>query len=59
VVPNSLDFGDILKFGTLGAQIGCNIDHNSKGDWVDIFKSGKPCISGALGAASVKLITIS
>ncbi|MGN6707870.1 MAG: hypothetical protein ACTHKF_00785 [Candidatus Nitrosocosmicus sp.] len=59
VVPNSLDFGDILKFGTLGAQIGCNIDSNIKGDWTDIFKSGKPCISGALGAASVKLITTS
>src|ERR671933_166551 len=24
VAPNSLDFSDILKFGTLGAQIGCN-----------------------------------
>ncbi len=57
VIPNSKDFGDILKFGTLGAQIGCNIGHDSKGDSVDIFKSGQPCISGALGAAAVKLIT--
>ena len=60
VIPNSKDFGDILKFGTLGAQIGCNIGHDSKGDSAgDIFKSGQPCISGALGAAAVKLITTS
>ena len=25
VIPNSKDFSDILKFGTLGAQIGCGI----------------------------------
>jgi hypothetical protein len=59
VLPNSKDFGDILKFGTLGAQIGCNIVPNNRGDSADIFKTGQPCISGALGAASVKLITIS
>ena len=59
VIPNGKDFGDILKFGTLGAQIGCNIGHDSKGDYADIFKSGQPCISGALGAAAVKLITTS
>ena len=32
VLPNSKDFGDILKFGTLGAQIGCGIGPNSRGD---------------------------
>jgi hypothetical protein len=60
VIPNSKDFSDILRFGTLGAQIGCGIDPNSKGDSVaaDIFKSGPPCIAGALGAAGVKLLTL-
>jgi hypothetical protein len=59
VVPNSKDFGDILKFGTLGAQIGCGgIGPNSKGDsTADMFKSG-PCVAGALGAAGVKLLTL-
>jgi hypothetical protein len=57
VVPNSKDFGDILKFGTLGAQIGCGIGPNSRGDFADMFKSG-PCVSGALGAAGVKLLTL-
>jgi len=59
VVPNSLDFSDILKFGTLGAQIGYNIGHDRRGDFADIFKPGQPCISGALGAAAVKLTTVS
>jgi hypothetical protein len=57
VLPNSKDFGDILKFGTLGAQIGCGIGSNSRGDFVDMFKSG-PCVTGALGAAGVKLLTL-
>jgi hypothetical protein len=57
VLPNSKDFGDILKFGTLGAQIGCGIDPNSRGDFADMFKSG-PCVTGALGAAGVKLLTL-
>ena len=55
VVPNSLDFSDILKFGTLGAEIVCGIGPNSRGDFADIFKSGQPCVAGALGAAAVKL----
>ena len=61
VVPNSKDFSDILKFGTLGAQIGCSgIGPNSKGgdSAADIFKSGPPCVAGALGAAGVKLLTL-
>jgi hypothetical protein len=59
VIPNSKDFSDILKFGTVGAQIGCNIGHDSRGDsTADIFKSGQPCISGGLGAAGVKLLTL-
>ncbi len=57
VLPNSLDFSDILKFGTLGAQIGCGIGPNSRGDFADMFKSG-PCVTGALGAAGVKLLTL-
>jgi hypothetical protein len=57
VLPNSKDFGDILKFGTLGAQIGCGISPNSRGDFADMFKSG-PCVTGALGAAGVKLLTL-
>jgi hypothetical protein len=62
VVPNGLDFSDILKFGTLGAEFVCSgIGQNSsKGDFDDIFKSGSsPCIAGALGAAAVKLNTLS
>ena len=43
VLPNSKDFGDILKFGTLGAQIGCGIGPNSRGDFADMFKSGHLC----------------
>jgi hypothetical protein len=54
-LPNSLDFGDILKFGTLGAGVGCAKGPNS-GDFAHIVgwntKSG-PCIGGALGAALV------
>jgi len=57
-LPNSLDFGDILKFGTLGAGIGCAKGPNS-GDFAHIvgynIKAG-PCIGGALGAAVVRLI---
>ncbi len=34
-LPNSLDFGDILKFGTLGAGIGCAKGPNS-GDFSHI-----------------------
>ena len=59
MVPNSLDFSDILlKFGTLGAGIGCGIGPNSLGDFADILTSG-PCLPGALGAAAVKLVTLS
>jgi hypothetical protein len=57
-LPNSLDFGDILKFGTLGAGIGCAKGPNS-GDFAHIVgwntKAG-PCIGGALGATVVRLI---
>jgi hypothetical protein len=58
VVPNSLDFSDLLKFGTLGAEAVCGIGPNSTGDFADIMKSGQ-CVAGALGAALVKLVTIS
>ena len=51
VVPNSLDFSDTLKFGTLGAEIVCGIGPNSRGDFADIMKSGQ-CVAGALGAGS-------
>ncbi|MDQ6723353.1 MAG: hypothetical protein M3Z01_03700, partial [Thermoproteota archaeon] len=57
VMPNSKDFSDILKFGTLGAQIGCGIGPNSRGDIADMLKSGL-CVTGALGAAGVKLLTL-
>ena len=52
VVPNSLDFSDTLKFGTLGAEIVCGI---GPGDFTDIGR----CVAGALGAAAVKQVTIS
>jgi hypothetical protein len=58
VVPNSLDFSDILKFGTLGAEFVCGIGPNSRGDFADIMKSGQ-CVAGALGATAVKLVTLS
>ena len=59
VIPNSKDFSDVLKFGTAGAQIGCEIGPNSRGDsTADMFKSGPPCVTGALGAAGVKLLTL-
>ena len=58
VIPNSLDFSDILKFGTLGAKFVCGIGPNSRGDFADMMKSGQ-CVAGALGAAAVKLVTIS
>ncbi|HXP52074.1 MAG TPA: hypothetical protein VN922_19110 [Bacteroidia bacterium] len=49
-LPNSFDFGDILKFGTLGAGIGCATGPNS-GDFSHIVgwntKAG-PCIGDAL-----------
>jgi hypothetical protein len=54
-LPNSRDFGDILKSGILGAGVGCAKGPNS-GDFADIVKSG-PCLAGALGAAVLKLIT--
>jgi hypothetical protein len=60
VVPNSLDFSDILKFGTLGAEFVCGgTGHNSSGDLAGTFKSGPTCVAGALGAAAVKLTTLS
>jgi hypothetical protein len=58
VVPNSLDFSDTLKFGTLGAEFVCGIGPNSRGDFTEMMKSGQ-CVAGALGAAAVKLVTIS
>jgi hypothetical protein len=58
VVPNSLDFSDTLKFGTWGAEFVCGIDPNSRGDFADMMKSGQ-CVAGALGAAAVKLVSIS
>jgi hypothetical protein len=63
VVPNSLDFSDILKFGTLGAEFVCGgggIGHNGGGgDLAGTFKSGPTCLAGALGAAAVKRTTLS
>src|SRR6478672_7933390 len=60
VVPNSLDFSDILKFGTLGAEIVCGgTGQNSSGDLAGTFKPGPTCVAGALGAAAVKLTTLS
>jgi hypothetical protein len=62
VVPNSLDFSDILKFGTLGAEFVCGggTGHNSSGgDLAGTFKSGPTCVAGALGAAAVKLTILS
>ncbi|MGN6614432.1 MAG: hypothetical protein ACTHKC_05270 [Candidatus Nitrosocosmicus sp.] len=60
VVPNSLDFSDILKFGTLGAEVVCGgIVHNGSIDLASTFKSGPSCVAGALGAAPVKLTTLS
>jgi hypothetical protein len=57
-LANSLDFGDILKFGTLAAGFGCATGPNG-GDFSHIVgynvKAG-PCIGGALGAAVVRLI---
>jgi hypothetical protein len=57
-LPNSLDFGDILKFGTLGAGVGCAAGPNS-GDFAHIVgwntKAG-PCLGGALGMTVVRLI---
>ena len=58
VAPNSLDFSDILKFGTLGTEFVCGISSNSSGDFANIFKPGPPCVAGALGAAAVKLTTL-
>jgi hypothetical protein len=45
-LPNSFDFGDILKFGTLGAGIGCA----KGGDFAHIVgwnTKSAPCIGGA------------
>jgi hypothetical protein len=57
-LPNSLDFGGILKFGTLGAGIGCAKGPNS-GDFAHIVgsntKSGS-CLGSALTAAVIRLI---
>jgi len=54
-LPNSFDFGDILKFGTLAAGVGCA----KGGDFAHIVgwnTKSAPCIGGALGAAVVRLI---
>jgi len=59
VVPNGLDFSDILKFGTLGAEFVCGgTVTNSSGDFASVFKSGPTCVAGALGAAAVNLTTL-
>jgi len=54
---NSFDFGDILKFGTLGTGIRCAKGHS--GDFVHIVgwntKAG-PCVGSALGAAVIRQI---
>ena len=57
-LPNSFDFGDILKFGSLGAGFGCAQGSNS-GDFAHIVgwnTKSAPCIGGVLGAAVVRLI---
>ena len=53
VVPNSLDFSDTLKFGALGAEFVCGM-----GPHAITMRSGQ-CVAGAVGAAAVKLVTIS
>ena len=52
-LANSLDFGDILKFGTLAAGFGCATGPNG-GDFSHIV--GYNVKRGALGAAVVRLI---
>lgn len=60
MVPNGLDFSDILKFGTGGAEFVCGTGLNSsEHSAADIFKSGPSCVACALGAAGVKLTTLS
>ncbi|HXP48305.1 MAG TPA: hypothetical protein VN922_00030 [Bacteroidia bacterium] len=57
-LPNSFDFGDILKFGTLAAGIGCATGPNN-GDFAHILGwnvKADPCVGGALGAAVIRLI---
>jgi hypothetical protein len=58
-LPNSLDFSDILKFGILGAGVGCAKGPNS-GDFTGIINwphgPSVPCLAGALGAAITKLL---
>ncbi len=57
-LPNSFDFGDILKFGTLAAGDGCAKGPNS-GDFAHIVGwnvETEPCVGGALGAAVIRLI---
>ena len=48
-LPNSLDFGDILKFGTLGAGIGCAQGPNS-GDFSSVGTQKQDLVSEALWA---------
>lgn len=43
----------------LVSEFVCGIGPNSSGDFEGIFKSGPTCIAGALGAAAVKLTTLS
>ncbi|MGN6350174.1 MAG: hypothetical protein ACTHL3_01780 [Candidatus Nitrosocosmicus sp.] len=53
VVPNSLDFSDILKFGTLGAEfVCCGTGENSTGDFAHTLKSGPTCVAGAWSGSS-------
>lgn len=60
MVPNSLDFSDTLKFGTLGDEFVCGgTDQNSIEDFAHTFKSVSTCVAGALGAVEVKLTTLS
>ena len=53
MLPNSFDFDDILKFGTLGAGVGCAKSPNS-GDFSHIV--GRTIVGGALGAAVIRLV---
>ncbi|HJT46686.1 MAG TPA: hypothetical protein VJ729_00780 [Nitrososphaeraceae archaeon] len=42
----------------MGAEAVYGIGTNGRGDFADTMKSGQ-CVAGALGAAAVKLVTIS
>ena len=55
IIMLQANFGDILKFGTLAAEVGCA----KGGDFAHIVgwnTKSAPCIGGALGAPVVRLI---